>query len=66
VFITELTRGVEISFSYPEELGHVEPVSIFSGQQKNPPLTRQPGKISLKTKPDEWVFPLSGVVFSYR
>ncbi|MCB5263087.1 MAG: alanine racemase, partial [Candidatus Cloacimonetes bacterium] len=33
VFITELTRGVEISFSYPKDLSHVEAVTVFSGQQ---------------------------------
>ncbi|MDI3504141.1 MAG: hypothetical protein PWP64_1077 [Candidatus Cloacimonadota bacterium] len=65
VFISELTRGVKISFSYPPELGQVEPVSIFSGQQKNPQITQRPGKIQLKSQADEWVFPLSGVVFSY-
>ncbi len=65
VFITELTRGVEISFSYPENLSNVEAVTIFSGQQKNPPITRTDQKIMLKTLEDEWVFPISGVVFCY-
>ncbi|NLN34428.1 MAG: alanine racemase [Candidatus Cloacimonetes bacterium] len=65
VFISELTRGVEISFSYPKSLGHVEPVSIFSGQQKNPLLSYNGQCITLKTKADEWIFPLSGVVFTY-
>lgn len=65
VFISELTRGVEISFEFPTQLSHVEPVSIFSGQDKNPAITREDGRITLKTKADEWVFPLSGVVFSY-
>ncbi|MDD4147724.1 MAG: alanine racemase C-terminal domain-containing protein, partial [Candidatus Cloacimonetes bacterium] len=65
VFISELTRGVEISLSYPESLEHVEPVSIFSGQQKNPPISCDKRHITLKTKDDEWIFPLSGVVFTY-
>ncbi|MCB5278272.1 MAG: alanine racemase [Candidatus Cloacimonetes bacterium] len=65
VFISELTRGIEISFEYPTELGNVEPVSIFSGQEKNPDVSREENKITIKTKPDEWVFPLSGVVFTY-
>jgi alanine racemase len=65
VFIGELTQGVEISFEYPPALSPVEPVSIFSGQEKNPPILRQDNRIVLKTKPEEWVFPLSGVVFTY-
>ena len=65
VFITELTRGVEISFSYPDELDNVEAVTVFSGQQRNPPIQRTDHKITLKTTDDEWVFPISGVVFCY-
>nr|MDK2850326.1 hypothetical protein [Candidatus Cloacimonadota bacterium] len=65
VFISELTQGVQISFEFPEDLSHVEPVSIFSGQEKNPPITFEDHRISIKTKPDEWIFPLSGVVFAY-
>ncbi|MCB5253760.1 MAG: alanine racemase [Candidatus Cloacimonadaceae bacterium] len=65
VFITELTRGVEISFSYPQQLSHVEAVTVFSGQQKNPPIQRADHRIMLKTSEDEWVFPISGVVFCY-
>lgn len=65
IFISELTQGVEISFEYPETLGRVEPVSIFSGQDKNPRILREERRITLKTKPQEWVFPLSGVVFTY-
>lgn len=65
VFISELTQGVQISFLFPEELSHVEPVRIFSGQEKNPPIIREENRITLKTEASEWVFPLSGVVFTY-
>ncbi len=65
VFITELTQGVEISFSYPAELSHVEAITVFSGQQKNPPIQQTDTKTVLKTLDDEWVFPISGVVFCY-
>jgi hypothetical protein len=34
VFISELTQGVDISFTYPQSLISVEPVTIFSGQDK--------------------------------
>lgn len=65
VFISEITRGVQISLKYPAYLNPVEPVSIFSGQQKNPQIQRLKDVIRLSTKSDEWVFPLSGVVFTY-
>ncbi|MCB5234715.1 MAG: alanine racemase [Candidatus Cloacimonetes bacterium] len=65
VFISDLTRSVEIVFEYPQSLGKVEPVSIFSGQEKNPVISFEDGRICLKTKDDQWVFPLSGVVFTY-
>lgn len=65
VFISELTQGVQITFNYPDCLSAVQPVSIFSGQQKNPPIVREKGRISISSAPLEWVFPLSGVVFSY-
>jgi len=65
VFISELTQGVSISFEHPKELSHIEPVSIFSGQEKNPPISYEDHKILIRTKPEEWIFPLSGVVFAY-
>ncbi len=65
VFISDLTKGIDISFSYPKELSHVEPVSIFSGQEKNPLIHRGEQMIRISTKADEWIFPLSGVVFTY-
>lgn len=65
VFISDLTRSVEIVFEYPQSLKKVEPVSIFSGQEKNPAMSIEEGRIRLKTKEDQWVFPLSGVVFTY-
>jgi len=65
VFISELTQGVDISFSYPSALKTVEPVLIFSGQDKNPEIIRAAQNIRIRTKAQQWVFPLSGVVFSY-
>ena len=65
VFISELTQGVKIGFTYRDCLSDVQPVSIFSGQQKNPPLYKEEGRIVVESSPGEWIFPLSGVVFSY-
>jgi len=65
VFISELTRGVDIAFHYPPELDNVECVPVFSGQDKYPAITRKDGLIRLSSQPDEWVFPISGVVFAY-
>lgn len=65
VFITELTRGVYISFRYPPEMSKVECVPVFSGQDKFPSITHQTGIIEVGSKPEEWIFPISGIVFSY-
>ena len=65
VFITELTHGVQISFSYPETLKQIECVPFFAGQNKYPKITTSKNTISVTTKSEEWVFPQSGVVFAY-
>ncbi len=65
VFISELTQGVKIDFHYPDSLSDVQPVTIFSGRRKNPVIHRKEGSISIVSAKDEWIFPLSGVVFSY-
>lgn len=65
VFITEATRGVRISFTHPAGLEKVECVPIFAGQNKYPRVASAPDTITVTTKPDEWVFPQSGVVFAY-
>lgn len=65
VFISELTQGVSISFRYPDSLGAVQAVTIFSGQQKNPLISEESGLTCVHTDQDQWVFPISGVVFSY-
>ena len=65
VFITELTHGVQISFSYPETLKQIECVPFFAGQNKYPKITTSKNIITVTTKPEEWVFPQSGVVFAY-
>jgi alanine racemase len=65
VFVTELTRGVYIAFNYPDELPAVECVPVFSGQDKYPGISTRQGTIVVKSRPDEWVFPISGVVFAY-
>jgi len=65
VFITELTKGVFISFKYPSVMTKVECVPVFSGQDKFPAIRHGEGKIDVCSKPEEWIFPISGIVFSY-
>ncbi|MDD4223171.1 MAG: alanine racemase [Candidatus Cloacimonetes bacterium] len=65
VFITELTHGVKISFSYPEAFPPVECVPVFAGQNKYPRVSTGKNTITVSTKAGEWVFPQSGVVFAY-
>jgi alanine racemase len=65
IFITELTHGVSISFEYPPGLKSVETIPVFSGQNKYPAIIQDGNRISVETSAEEWVFPLSGVVFAY-
>ncbi len=65
VFITELTKGVFVSFNYPEDLPRVECIPVFSGKDKYPTIRQKEYSIEVDSKPDEWVFPISGIVFSY-
>ena len=65
VFITEMTRGVSISFEHPDSPDKVECIPIYSGQNKYPTITRSNTAIHVETKPTEWTFPISGVVFAY-
>lgn len=65
IFITELTKGIRMSFEHPFQDDQVETVPVFSGQDKYPKITRYSQGITVSTRPDEWVFPLSGVVFCY-
>ncbi len=65
VFINELTKGINIEFIYKDVLNKVEPVLIFSGQNKFPEVNEKTTEITVSTSEDEWVFPNSGVVFTY-
>lgn len=65
VFITELTQGIRISLIHPDSLESIEVIPIFSGQNKYPKISRTTNKISIATQADEWIFPMSGIVFAY-
>lgn len=66
VYITEITKGVEIGFSFPsDKISNVEVVNIFSGQSKYPKIKTGKAQIEIDAGKDEWVFPNSGVVFVY-
>ncbi len=65
VFINEPTRGVAIEFRYPECIEHVDPVAIFAGNTRFPTIHKERRSISVSVSKDKWVFPNSGIVFSY-
>lgn len=65
VYLYEITKGVEVSFSFPDKLKPVEITTIFSGKERFPETVYSENKITVKTKPDTWIFPNSGIVFSY-
>lgn len=65
VYINELTHGVKVKLSYPDEIQNMEIVPIFSGQNRFPHVSRNPGSITVQTSLDQWIFPISGIVFAY-
>jgi len=65
IFITELTKGVTVKFKYPKSIANVETITVFSGQNKFPNLTKGKAGITIQTVDEEWVFPNSGIVFAY-
>lgn len=65
VFINELTHGVKVKLSYPDEIQNLEIVPIFSGQNRFPSISHNPGSVTVQTAADQWIFPISGIVFAY-
>lgn len=66
IYITELTKGIEINFHYPDIIEDVEVVTIFSGQTKYSLIHKKKNQVQAISARDEWVFPNSGIVFSYK
>ncbi len=66
IYINEMTRGVEISFDFAELFEQVEAIPVFSGRNKFPELQKNKDRITARASMDEWIFPLSGIVFVYR
>lgn len=64
VFITDITCGYEIEFKYPANLKIENTIPIFSGREKFPGQRKEDG--SLIVSSEDWVFPLSGIVFVYK
>jgi alanine racemase len=65
IYLTEITKGIELSFEYPPCIETVESVPIFSGKNKYPQIEYSENKIRLFSGKNEWIFPNSGIVFSY-
>lgn len=65
IYITEITKGIHVSFSFPEDLNHVQAVPIFSGKNKFPITEFKDHQIIVRSEKNEWIFPNSGIVFVY-
>jgi alanine racemase len=65
IYLSEMTRGIEINFKFGDLLGDVTAIPIFSGRNKFPTMKTETNKIKLFTSQNEWTFPVSGVVFTY-
>jgi hypothetical protein len=56
---------VTVKFKYPYNIKAIETLTVFSGKNKYPDLTKGKQVITVKTEDSEWVFPNSGIVFAY-
>jgi alanine racemase len=64
IYISELTKGLSVTFDFANtDIKDVEAITIFAGKEKYPSRTTGNKQIVVKTTPDEWVFPNSGIVF---
>jgi len=71
VYINELTKGVEVNFTYPDKCFDTETTTIFSGRQRFPQVEKlhnddKTTTISVKTKARTWVIPNSAIVISFN
>ncbi|MCD4819420.1 MAG: alanine racemase [Candidatus Cloacimonetes bacterium] len=65
VFLTEMTKDVQINFDFGNIINNVEAVPIFSGKMKYPEIEYLNGMVKVSSQKNEWIFPNSGVVFVY-
>jgi len=65
IYVTELTKGVSVKFEFPDVLKSVEVSPIFSGKDKYPIIKKTGNSLTISTNKQEWVFPNSGIIFSY-
>lgn len=65
VYLSEIYKGVSIQFTYPESISNIDCVPIFSGRHRYPKITQNKGSITVASEKNDWIFPNSGVVFSY-
>ena len=65
VYINELTHGVKVQLNYPSQIHKMEIIPVFSGQNRFPKVVHSTGSVCVHTAPDQWIFPISGIVFAY-
>ncbi len=65
IYLSEITKGICLEFEYPDSIKDVECVPIFSGRHKYPKTVFRSNAVSVSTSLNDWVFPNSGVVFTY-
>ncbi|HOE90752.1 MAG TPA: alanine racemase [Candidatus Cloacimonadota bacterium] len=65
VYLSEIYKGVTISFTYPKSIENIDCVPIFSGKHRYPKVEQHDREIIVASSAEDWVFPNSGVVFSY-
>lgn len=70
IYINEITKGVEVNFAFLKDSLSVETTLVFSGRERFPQITESMKdsfikNINIKTTENTWVFPSSGIVFSF-
>lgn len=66
IYISELTKGLSVIFDFADtDIKEVEAITIFAGKEKYPSRITTNKQIVVKTNPDEWIFPNSGIIFAW-
>ncbi|RLC48746.1 MAG: alanine racemase [Candidatus Cloacimonadota bacterium] len=64
IYFVELTKGIDVEFEFSDtKINNVETVTIFAGREKYPQEIKQTKGITIRTSPEEWILPNSGIIF---
>ncbi len=66
IYLVYPVRGLEINFNYEKAgIKNVREESFFAGRHSQPSVSIKKGKSSIKISDKDWIFPTSGVIFTW-